>query len=287
MFRLAVCSLLSVGVAYLMWRRKGFDAVGSIVGGVTLFIHCMAGGSIAVYLLTFFATSVILTRFGKGKKARIEERYIEHSTNSYDVVLANSIMSTLACIILLATNAEQGSYGCRDYTNLQTFLYGLIVGYYSFCTSDIWSSEVGMLSQQEPVSIISLDTVQPGTNGGVTLLGLGAGLCGSLLISIISSVYISSICSFKLIVFIAIILITTISGIVGNFIDSILGWNFQYSGWDEIRRCVVSHEGRNVRRISGNDILTNSQINIIAATFSGIICGFVFFALRNIFDDRF
>lgn len=63
------------------------------------------------------------------------------------------------------------------------FVIGIIANY-AAVAADTFSSELGILSKSEPrlITSLTLRKVPPGTNGGVTLLGLGAGLLGSLTI---------------------------------------------------------------------------------------------------------
>lgn len=58
-----------------------------------------------------------------------------------------------------------------------------IIANYAAVAADTFSSELGILSRGQPrlITSLCLRKVPPGTNGGVTLLGLGAGLFGSVL----------------------------------------------------------------------------------------------------------
>jgi uncharacterized membrane protein len=59
-----------------------------------------------------------------------------------------------------------------------------IIANYAAVAADTFSSELGILAKAEPRLITSptLRKVPRGTNGGVTLLGLGAGLLGSMIV---------------------------------------------------------------------------------------------------------
>lgn len=59
-----------------------------------------------------------------------------------------------------------------------------IIANYAAVAADTFSSELGILSKSQPrlITSLTLRKVPPGTNGGVTLMGLAAGLFGSLVI---------------------------------------------------------------------------------------------------------
>ena len=62
--------------------------------------------------------------------------------------------------------------------------YGILASYAAVC-ADTFSSELGILSRSPPrlITSLTLRKVPPGTNGGVTVAGLGAGLLGSAIIA--------------------------------------------------------------------------------------------------------
>lgn len=66
-----------------------------------------------------------------------------------------------------------------------------IIANYAAVAADTFSSELGILSKTAPRLITSLTfrKVPPGTNGGVTLVGLAAGLFGSMIIVVASIVF--------------------------------------------------------------------------------------------------
>ena len=68
---------------------------------------------------------------------------------------------------------------------------GIVARNYAAVASDTFSSELGILSSHPPRLITApWRVVPPGTNGGVTLTGLGAGLLGSFIIAFTSTLLI-------------------------------------------------------------------------------------------------
>ncbi|EMD45617.1 transmembrane protein, putative [Entamoeba histolytica KU27] len=274
---------LSILIPFLAVIKGSLTLDGAIVAGITGLIHLSTGISPALYIMAFFITSSILTKVGMNKKRMLEEKYVEESKRSSIQVLCNSLLATLSCIMLLLTGAQNGASACFGLSSFQIFLYGIIPGFYSCTNGDTWSSEVGILSKTQPFHIITFKQVPAGTNGGVSSLGLISGFGGSLLIGLLGGLVFLMNCPFDITLFVLVSSSITISGVLGNLLDSILGGTLQYSGWDEKRKCVVRKSGDNVIRISGVDVLSNSAINFITSSISGIICGCLFLYLRSIY----
>ncbi|ELP90860.1 hypothetical protein EIN_359430 [Entamoeba invadens IP1] len=132
------------------------------------------------------------------------------------------------------------------------------------------------------VLISTLKQVPAGTNGGVSSLGLTVGFLGSLLIGLVCSISFTFFCGVHPTSFLLILFSVTLSGVLGNLLDSFLGSTLQYSGFDTVTNCVVRQPGENVKHISGRDVLGNSEINIITSSVAGLICGGLFLVLKTI-----
>jgi uncharacterized protein (TIGR00297 family) len=127
-------------------------------------------------------------------------------------------------------------------------------GSISAALADTISSEIGMMSNGKPRLITRpWIKVHPGTDGGVTFLGLAAGLAGGIAMGIIyyylGMVYYNSNPDFMVIPIIA------FSGFCGTLIDSWLG-------------AVFEQKHR----------LSNTSVNFIASCCGGIIA-YVLFAV--------
>ncbi|KAL7720303.1 Transmembrane protein [Entamoeba marina] len=203
------------------------------------------------------------------------------SVRGYSQVLCNSLFSSICCIILFLYGDSMNQSVCAS-DQITLFFCFVIPGFYSCCNGDTWSSEIGILSKTSPIHICTFKTVPPGTNGGVSSLGLFSGLLGSLLIGIVGGIVFIFECWMSLTAFILVTLTITFSGVCGNLLDSILGGTLQYSGWDEETHYVVRQPTKTTKKICGRDVLSNSAINLITSSFSGILCGLLMLYVRSI-----
>lgn len=125
-------------------------------------------------------------------------------------------------------------HGKRTYVNLLgNFLIGTVLVVFgqiyasaatiSAAISDTFSSEIGRFSKTKPKLITNLKTVEHGTNGGVTLLGLFSALLASGI----------SFCFFYFLfrVDIVISLIISALGFLGTLVDSVIGATLENKGY--------------------------------------------------------
>lgn len=131
-----------------------------------------------------------------------------------------------------------------------------IIANYAAVAADTFSSELGILAKGPPRLITSptFRKVPPGTNGGVTLTGLGAGLLGSMII-VVASMLFMPFCNESTTGTLGggqpwtqqqrntLMFALTLWGALGSVLDSVLGAVFQRSVRDVRSGRIVEGEG--------------------------------------------
>jgi uncharacterized protein (TIGR00297 family) len=306
----APVTLLLVVRAY---TRNSLTPIGIAAAALTATIHALHPSPIPFTLLcTFFLLGTQATKVKHDVKATLTVSSNGSAggegPRSSVQVLANSACASLLVLLHIwfygfegTGNTTSGCFGGGGRGKTADILLMGIISNYAAVTADTLSSELGILSKSKPVLITSLRTVPPGTNGGVTLAGLLAGVAGSVAISV-TSLLLLDFCDFGFAKLLEVLLLTTMLGTAGTLLDSFLGAVLQASVVDRRSGKIVEGPGGvkvltkphhpqtgspvqsqkalggkamgDESRIinSGNDLLDNNQINfLMASTMS--ICG--------------
>ena len=193
----ALCVIIILAVFSVISITKRFlDRDGVIIANIFgLAIYWLGNLTSFLVVVVFFAAAELATKVSQRKGHFVHEQR----------TTGNIVGNGLPALIALALGSLTGFYG------------GL-----SAALADTLSSEIGMLSQTKPRLITDLKKhVGRGTDGGITILGLLAGLVGALFIGIIYSLLYKSYTALAII---------TISGFIGCLVDSVLGALFELKG---------------------------------------------------------
>jgi len=180
-----------LGIILFITRKYDLFTVSIIFGMCGLFLFF---GKILmfVYLLSYFCLAEGITIILKNK----------HENRSYINLLGNCLVGTV--LVVFGQIYASASTICAAF-------------------SDTFSSEIGRLSKIKPRLITNFKKVEPGTNGGITILGL----LGALFVSVFT------FCLFYFIFKIEfkISAIIALFGIVGTLIDSVIGATLENKGY--------------------------------------------------------
>lgn len=240
-------------LAAISFRRRWLTLSGAISAVVLgLVVLWMGGVSAFLVFLFFFLSSSVISKFAK-EGERIEKK---GSRRDMVQVLANGLPAALC---LLAVN----------------FPYLRIPALTAFsaataeATADTWSGAFGMMSRQEPVSIITFTKVPKGISGGVTAYGFLGGL--------VASVLVATMAMGTLALSLGVASVVAGSAFLGSVIDSILGATLQVQYRNKEGRATEKKEedGERNERIRGIPGFDNDMVNLVSGILSASLAFFL------------
>merc|ERR1711964_381555 len=183
------------------YSHKSLTPAGIVAAVLTAAAHAVHPWSLPFALLiVFFLAGTRVTKVKHDIKAKLTMSATGSSggegARTHVQVLANSgvasILTLLHAYQLYKRNdgvLPRSSTDCYSWPG--DLLVVGIVANYAAVAADTFSSELGILSKTKPRLITApWRVVPPGTNGGVTAAGLGAGLLGSFILSATSTLLI-------------------------------------------------------------------------------------------------
>ncbi|GAB4821976.1 hypothetical protein N2152v2_009022 [Parachlorella kessleri] len=283
-------------------RKRSLSSSGATAAFVVGLVHFGSGLRFGGVMIFFYLTSSKLTKWRGELKRKLEADHVEGGQRSASQVLANSLGGALFALgtALVQGRGERpalfGSSGTGCTCSLPgggSQLVAAFVAFYACCCADTWSSEVGIVSKAPPRLITTLKVVPPGTNGGVSLLGIAAAAGGGVLMGVSyfllqlldSSLGLAPCSPSACLADAALIPLALCAGVLGSLLDSLLGATLQYSGFDERSKKLTSVAPRGeaeqwVKRVCGRDVLSNTGVNVVAslltsaaaAAGAGVLC---------------
>ena len=210
-------------LGFIKYYRKSLDLFGSavmIIMGIVIIFS--AGVNWLLLIVLFLVMSLLATKYSKKYKRSLGQ--FEGRRTSKNVI-SNGVV---ACFM-----AAFGGY-------YLPFVGGFI-GAIATATADTLGSEIGVLDPH-PRLITTFQSVDPGTNGAVSVLGTVVGIVGAGVIGIVA--FLLGIVPSPL----SAIAVSIISGFIGCFTDSILGALFENRG-----------------------MITNEHVNLMATIVGAIV----------------
>jgi uncharacterized protein (TIGR00297 family) len=240
--------LLAAAVAVLAYRlgslTGGGAAAAVIVGGLTF----GAGGLLAgALLMLFFISSSVLSRSNPHRKGRFAAQFEKGGRRDQGQVLANGAVAALLALAYGITSEPLG--------------LAALAGALAAVNADTWATEIGVLSRRRPWLITTGQTVEPGTSGAVSAVGILAAASGAGLIGIAAGWGTGSL---------AVAIAVLIAGFIGATADSLLGATVQAIYFcptcrKETERFPRHGCGSATTRLRGWPWLRNDGVNLAAS----------------------
>lgn len=229
-----VPAVILISIGGLAWKAKVVRGSGLWSGFLVGFlVWVFTSWKYFLIALTFFILSGIATKYKYDKKRKKGIAEAQKGARGYGNVFGNGLVA-LVCAVL------EGVFGGGF------FLAGFL-GAMASATADTAGGEIGRLSKTPPVLITTFETVKPGAEGGITVLGEAAefaiaGLIGLIAVGV--RLHHGGFAGISLLGAVA------AAGFVGANVDSVLGatcethlswWgNNQTNLWSTAAGCICA-----------------------------------------------
>ncbi|MCX8024894.1 MAG: YbhB/YbcL family Raf kinase inhibitor-like protein [Thermanaerothrix sp.] len=245
--------------------------IGSLSGSGAITATCLGGlvfglGGLpwAILLLGFFITSTFFSRLARSRKAGLGEKYAKDDRRDAWQVLANGGIASLAVIWQAVQPAS-----------LLPWLVGATA--LAAANADTWATELGVLSSQSPRRILGGKRVEPGSAGGITALGTLAALSGAMWIGLLAVLLPPPLLRPQYPT-LAVLIIVTLSGLLGSLVDSLLGASVQVmyycpSCHKETERHPQHRCGNTTNYLRGWHWLNNDGVNALCTLSAALLAG--------------
>lgn len=281
----------TIGLVTFALAKNKLTPGGIIVAIIVATIHMLDPYPVFFWLLVpFFLLGVLVTKIGHAEKARLTKSSDGSSggegPRGWMQVVANGGVASILIALHTYLDASTpfmalraGVFPGLHAPVLQQLLPIGIIAHYGAVAADTFGSELGILAKSTPVLVTApWKKVPRGTNGGITIEGLGYGLLASFLITCIAYAGTYFMPPYKALNTQTAILVWLI-GAFGSVIDSLLGATVQATVTDRGSGKVV--EGLGGQRVKvlkggsrvqlGRDILTNNGVNLAMAVLTSAL----------------
>jgi len=252
-----ICLGITLLILILAFAAKSITPSGLHIAALMGVLLYVFGGWLSYSaLVAFFIFGSLISRFGKSKKAGPSSLHQRRGARGPAQVIANAAPALALALAYRISGWE-------------VFLLAVLASL-GAASADTFSSEIGMLSKSQPVSILTFRKMEKGLSGGVTLLGLCGGALGALLISPLA------LLSFGWTGF----LLVFLCGILGSILDSVMGAAFQakYSLPDGKMTERPALQGAPLPLAKGISWINNDMVNFLSPLLCGAVCVLAFYS---------
>lgn len=252
------------------------DISGLIAGFIVGFgVWVFGNGAWFIMILIFHLVAAAFTKYKYERKKQSGLAQEKGGARGWPNVFANGGIPLFALLIggtlfFFVPNPD-----------ILTIFFFAFMGGIVTMTADTLGTEIGLLSKSKPRLITNFTKVEPGTSGGVTILGELGGVLGASIVSgagwiiyIIQRIIGVPVAFLPLFGF-EIVLIGIISGLAGCAVDSIIGATvqgiFECQGTCGKITEKKKHCGVPAKHLRGWKILENNMVNFTAAASGAVI----------------
>uniref|UniRef100_A0A7J3X8R3 DUF92 domain-containing protein n=1 Tax=Thermofilum pendens TaxID=2269 RepID=A0A7J3X8R3_THEPE len=246
--------LVGLPLAALAYRARALDANAALLSVIFACAYMLPGPVVFAAALTFFASSSVVTRLGYARKEKLGAAESRRGRSAAQVVGAGGAAALLCLLAVVTPHGHSTSFTLAAVAALAA------------SNADTWAAEVGSLSRRKPKLILNPRLpIEPGTSGGVTLLGEAASAAGSALVALV-------VLALSQLLGIGItaqqVALIALLGWAGELLDSIVGALLQAKYFCETCKVYTDkpvHKcGSKTAFTSGLKFVTNEVTNIIS-----------------------
>jgi uncharacterized protein (TIGR00297 family) len=220
--------LLSAAFALIVRKLRAATAGGAACGGMICLLVTFWTGIRTVStvrsgllpLVILFALTFLATRAGRQRK-KVFGLAEERRGRNAGQVIANLSVAAICASPMLGWLLGGGT--SRLLMNGCVWMSTMVLAALVEATADTVSSEIGQAFGGRPVMLLTLQRVEPGTDGAVTLFGSMAGIAGGAFVAA------GGMWALRLTPSQA--AIALFAGVCGLFFDSVLGATVERRGW--------------------------------------------------------
>ena len=253
MFRQATGLVLAACVALLARRTRSLTADGALAAAAVGWAAIAAGWDWGSMLVIYFIASTLVSRAGRPEKERRTASVVAKGGERDAVqVLANGGVFAVGAVAMLLLPDVRWM--------------ALAAGSLAASAADTWATEIGTLRGGQPRSILSGRPVRPGTSGAVTPIGSVAAVAGAAFVTSLALAFGWPV---------RVAALAMVGGLVGAFLDSVLGASLQSHRWCDACECeterTVHDCGAATRALRGVAWIDNDAVNFISTAAGGLL----------------
>jgi uncharacterized protein (TIGR00297 family) len=219
--------LLSAAFAFIARRLRAATVGGAAFGGMICLVMTFWTGMWTILvvrsgltpLVSLFLVTFLATRAGRQQKIKIGLAETRQGRSAAQVIANLSVAAICVSFRAIWIVAWEPSFLHKVILMMDTACVAALVE----ATADTVSSEIGQAFGGRPVMLLTLQHVDPGADGAVTLLGSLAGIT--------SGVFVAAVGMWALRLRPSQAAIALLAGICGLFFDSFLGATVERRGW--------------------------------------------------------